>query len=225
MITALLFLACISPLAAEPAKMLPAPPLVPQPVQCRMLDGTFALSEKTPLVHGKGLAETARLAAEQLGLRGAVRQSAPQDGAVNLLLDSALAPEGYRLDVAPKRITIAGGSPAGAFYGVQTLRQLAGPKPLANSASVPCVSIQDRPRFAWRGLLLDCGRTFQSLDYLRKTIDRLAFYKMNVLQLHLTDDQGWRLQIKKHPELTEKGAPFFGAIPRAAVPPRLLHPG
>lgn len=207
-VTATLFLMCVSRLTADPAKSLPTPMLIPQPVQCRMSDGAFILSDSTRLVYSRTFAETARLAAAQLGLRGAILEAVPQDDAVNLLLDSSLATEGYRLDIAPRRITIAGGSSAGVFYGIQTLRQLAGPKADANSSSVSCLLIQDQPRFSWRGLMLDCSRTFQSVDYLRKTIDRLAFYKMNVLHLHLTDDQGWRVEIKKYPELTKEGARF-----------------
>lgn len=73
---------------------------------------------------------------------------------------------------------------------------------------LPCCRITDRPRFAWRGFMLDCSRTFQSLDYLHQTIDRMVAYKLNVLHLHLTDDQGWRVEIKSHPELTQTGARF-----------------
>jgi len=110
--------------------------------------------------------------------------------------------EGYMLDVTREGITIAAGDAAGIFYAQQTLGQL------TVSNRVPCVRIVDKPRFQWRGLMLDCSRTFQSLDYLRRTIDRMAAFKMNVLHLHLTDDQGWRMEIKKHPELTGRGARF-----------------
>jgi len=112
--------------------------------------------------------------------------------------------EGYTLEVSPSEIVITAAEEGNAFYARQTLSQL------TSSNRVPCVRIVDKPRFAWRGLMLDCSRTFQSLDYLHKTIDRLAAYKMNVLHLHLTDDQGWRIEIKKHPELTRRGA-FFSA--------------
>ena len=96
-------------------------------------------------------------------------------------------------------VTLRAASPAGAFYGGQTLRQL------LDARQIPCVHISDRPRFAWRGLMLDCSRTFQSLDYLHRTVDRMACYKLNVLHLHLTDDQGWRLEIKQYPELPVRG--------------------
>ena len=110
--------------------------------------------------------------------------------------------EGYTLEVSRSGIVITAADEGNAFYARQTLSQL------ISSNRVPCVRIVDKSRFAWRGLMLDCSRTFQSLDYLHQTIDRLAAYKMNVLHLHLTDDQGWRIEIKKHPELTQKGARF-----------------
>ena len=122
-------------------------------------------------------------------------------------------PTAYRLRVTPERIAITASRGEGLFHGCQTLRQLlhrpgyTRNRP-AGFGTVPCVAIEDFARFAWRGLMLDCSRTFQSIDYIRKTIDRMAFYKMNVLHLHLTDDQGWRLEIEKYPELTRKGARF-----------------
>jgi hexosaminidase len=109
---------------------------------------------------------------------------------------------GYTLDVTPSGIAITAADAVNVFYARQTLAQL------TVSNRVPCVRITDYPRFSWRGLMLDCSRTFQSLEYLHQTVDRMAAYKMNVLHLHLTDDQGWRIEIKKHPELTRKAARF-----------------
>lgn len=121
-----------------------------------------------------------------------------------------LGSEGYELGVSAPGVTIRAHSGAGAFYGVQTLLQLLLSPDAAKNApmTMPCMYIKDFPRFSWRGLMLDCSRTFLSLDYLRRYVDRLAFYKLNVLHLHLTDDQGWRMEIKKHPRLTEVGARF-----------------
>ena len=198
--------------AENPSTAKTRPParlaVIPQPVHCRTLSGNFVLSGKTEIVYASGLGALARLAAGQLGIRAAMQEGGSRDNAVHLFLDSSVAAEDYKLDITPGRITIVGGSSTGVFYGVQTLRQILGPSPITDFAKVPCLSIQDQPRFAWRGLMLDCSRTFQSLDYLRKTIDRMAFYKMNVLHLHLTDDQGWRMEIRKYPELTRKGAHF-----------------
>jgi hexosaminidase len=194
--------------AADSASTRPALTLIPQPVECRMADGVFTLSTHTQICCGTELRSVAQLAGEQLGLKTAPNDNGVSGPAIRLSLDSSLAAEGYQLAVTSKRITIAGGSPPGVFYGIQTLRQIIGPDQAAAGPDIPCLTIQDHPRLAWRGLMMDCSRTFQSLDYLRKTIDRLAFYKMNVLHLHLTDDQGWRVQIRKYPELTDKGARF-----------------
>jgi hexosaminidase len=190
--------------AAAPAA---APPFIPQPAQVQMRSGSFTLSRDTAIVYAEGLEGVAKLAASQLGLR-TVRSGSTEANAINLVTGRELRLEGYRLDVSTDRITIVGGSRAGVFYGVQTLRQTLPQGPLTQPATINCLSITDQPRFCWRGLMLDCSRTFQSIDYLKKTIDRIAFYKMNVLHLHLTDDQGWRMEIRKHPELTRKGARF-----------------
>ncbi len=112
-----------------------------------------------------------------------------------------LGAEGYRLKIAPRSIVISALKPAGLFYGIQTLRQL-----IAGQRQIPCLEIEDRPRFAWRGMLLDCGRHFMSVDLIKRYIDLLAYHKMNVFHWHLTEDQGWRLEIKRYPRLTEVGA-------------------
>ena len=94
------------------------------------------------------------------------------------------------------------------FYAVQTLRQLLWNPDLSPKNALPCLTVIDKPRFGWRGLMLDCSRTFLPIEYLRKYIDLLALYKMNVLHLHLTDDQGWRMPIPKYPKLTTVGGRF-----------------
>jgi hexosaminidase len=119
----------------------------------------------------------------------------------------------YTLSVTPNLIAVKAAHPAGLFYGVQTLRQLlpadTDTRPGRDvPLTIPCVEIEDKPAFVWRGLLLDCSRRFLSKEYIIRYIDLLALYKMNVLQLHLTDDQGWRLEIKKYPELTETCSKF-----------------
>ena len=123
-----------------------------------------------------------------------------------------LAAEAYRLNVTPQRITISASQPNGFFYGVQTLYQLLPPaiygKTLNRKAdwSVPAVEIEDSPRFAYRGMMLDVCRNFVSPEYIYKFIDMLAQHKMNTFHWHLTDDQGWRIEIKKYPELTKVGS-------------------
>ena len=115
-------------------------------------------------------------------------------------------PEGYRLQVDGEGIRIDAGTPAGLFYGTVTLWGLLAPYGAhGKTALVPDVVIEDRPRFAWRGLLLDSARHFQSVTDVERLIDWMALHKLNVLQWHLTDDQGWRLQINKYPKLTSVG--------------------
>ncbi len=123
-----------------------------------------------------------------------------------------LGGEGYRLDAEPTFVRIESQTAAGIFYGVQTLLQLLPPAIFGQaprcdvSWSIPCILIEDTPRFSWRGAMLDCCRHFRPVAFVKKFIDLLALHKMNTFHWHLTDDQGWRIEIKKHPRLTEVGA-------------------
>ena len=179
--------------------------LIPQPVQINYSPGLFTITENTGIFCPVKLEETALLAAEQFGIKRPVNAGRKRNG-ISLAIDTSLQREGYYLKVGRRKIEITGGSDAGVFYAVQTLHQLSGSNGLPSD--VPCVTVNDFPRFRWRGLMLDCSRTFQSPDYLKKTINRISYYKINVLHLHLTDDQGWRIEIKSHPELTVRGAKF-----------------
>ncbi|MEV4379915.1 beta-N-acetylhexosaminidase [Streptosporangium sp. NPDC049644] len=123
--------------------------------------------------------------------------------------DPSLDEEGYRLDVSPSGVELTAGGPAGRFYGSRTLAQL-GPE-------VPYGTIEDRPRFAWRGVMLDVARHFMPKAFVLRLVDLLAEHKLNVLHLHLTDDQGWRLEIKRHPRLTEVGARRGGFYTRQDI--------
>ena len=122
--------------------------------------------------------------------------------------------ESYRLSVTRERIVISALHPAGLSHGVQTLLQLLPPEiyapattgPLSGALSIPLVEISDRPRFAWRGLMIDVSRHFFSKEQLKKTIDAMAMHKLNVLHLHLTDDPGWRIDINRYPALVDVGA-------------------
>jgi len=124
---------------------------------------------------------------------------------VVLRLDAQLptGPEGYTLEITPQRIMITGQTLRGLFYGSQTLRQLLGAKP---AKEIPCLLIQDEPRFAWRGAMLDVARHFFTVAEIKKFLDLLALHKLNVFHWHLLEDQGWRIEIKKYPRLTEIGA-------------------
>ena len=116
------------------------------------------------------------------------------------------SPEGYVLTIHQKGITIEGGSSAGVFYGIQTLR-----KSIA-SRQIPAAVVTDAPRFTWRGMHLDCSRHFFSVDFVKKFIDLLALHNMNRFHWHLTDDQGWRIEIKKWPKLISVGSNRSGTI-------------
>jgi len=114
--------------------------------------------------------------------------------------------ESYRLTINPDGLELAAPHPAGLFYGVQTIRQLLGSGTGAHDLSLPCGIITDEPRFPWRGMLLDCGRHFMEPEFIKDLIDQLALHKFNVLHWHLTEDQGWRLEVPGLPELTKTAA-------------------
>ncbi len=135
------------------------------------------------------------------------------DAHIVLYVDEYMGKEAYRLSVTPKRINIAAATPAGFFYALQTLKQLMPRNVMAGvhdesikEWSIPCVFIVDEPRFSWRGFMLDEGRHFYGKEEVKKIIDVMAAYKMNRFHWHLTEDQGWRIEIKKYPKLTEVGA-------------------
>jgi hexosaminidase len=119
--------------------------------------------------------------------------------------------EGYHMLISAQVVVLSANEPAGMFRAIQTIRQLL-PTAVENKSSgmqtlrLPALSITDEPAYAWRGIHLDVSRHFFSIAYVQKLIDRMALYKLNKLHLHLTDDQGWRIEIKKYPALTEQGA-------------------
>ncbi len=203
--------------------MAAAPALVPAPAKMIMGEGTFRLSRETAVCAGTGAETEARGLAAALrtstGLPLPVKTGEPRAGAILLNLDRALESqlggEGYRLSVAPAGVRIDAAAEAGLFYGGVTLRQLLPPQVFAlkrvahdpeGGWSAPCVEVEDQPRFAWRGLLLDPARHFMPPAFVKKLVDVMAVHKLNTLQLHLTDDQGWRIEIKKHPRLTQLGS-------------------
>lgn len=120
--------------------------------------------------------------------------------AINLVGDASLAPEGYRLTI-DDGITIAAGDNAGLLYGAQTLKQIAH----QYGSELPQITFTDSPRYGWRGSMIDVARSFYPMDYLYAHVDRMAMFKLNMLHLHLSDDQGWRLEVPSYPKLTEIG--------------------
>src|SRR5436309_1495944 len=196
------------------------PAVVPRPAHVTVRPGAFTLRAGTVIVTDRALRGLGELLGEYLfpatGLRLAVRTAAPAGTPVIALrLDSSLArfgDQGQRLDACPSRVAIRAYRAAGAFYGIQTLRQLF-PAAILRQAkmeatpwTMPAVSIEDYPRFGWRGLLLDVARHFMPKEFVKKVIDLLALHKLNRLQLHLTDDQGWRIEIRRYPRLTQIGS-------------------
>jgi hexosaminidase len=213
-------------LAAPGAENGPEPSLLPRPVALEMRAGVFQLDARCVLQAGPGAeAEARKLAAamsKRLGGVLPIQAGDPAGAAIRLRLEKSLEPrlgaEGYQLAVRPGEIRISAAGEAGLFYGGVTLWQLLpnpagpptrppGPEPSASqSLAIPCVEIEDFPRFPWRGLLLDPARHFLPVDGLKRFVNLMALHKLNTLQLHLTDDQGWRLEIPKHPRLTEIGS-------------------
>ena len=211
---------------ARPAQATSAaagrPALIPWPTSVAMTPGErFAVTKDTVIEVTPRQAELRRIAGvvadlvwPALEARLAIRDAAagPAPGTIRLEVDPASArpEEGYDLTVTADGIRIAAKTPAGVFYGVQTLRQLLpwsielrGVRPFA--VSVPATRITDAPRFGWRGAMLDVARHFFSPAEVKRYIDMLALYKINRLHLHLTDDQGWRIAIAKWPKLTMIG--------------------
>jgi hexosaminidase len=197
--------------------------VIPRPLQVEVKRGVFIFSGRTEIRYVPDDASAAQhigqylagLLAKPLGRYISVQPAKSTLKLRGVILLSASArgmesPESYEISTTGKTIQVRASAAAGLFYGVQTLRQMLPPEiesegPPSKPLEVPCVFIHDRPRYAWRGLMLDCSRTFLPLPYLRNTVDRMALYKLNVLHLHLADDQGWRLEIKKYPELTSVG--------------------
>lgn len=199
----------------------PAPiSILPKPVSQVAGKGLFVLGPDTRIQCDEAATGVGELLARRL--RAATGFDIPvQSGggkvrsAIRLHLTPALAdgpPEGYTLGSGAAGVAIDAGSPAGLFYGTQTLLQLLPPEVFRDAPaggvtwSVPGVAIQDFPRFGWRGLMLDVSRHFMPMPFLKRFMDLMALHKFNVLHLHLVDDQGWRLEIKRYPRLTGVGA-------------------
>ena len=202
-----------------------AMPLIPQPMKMKFSEGTFTLSSATVVLVNQGTGDNGKYLVDLLSsLTGfelkikQISEQAPEANGIALLLTpdkGDLGKEGYALSVTKDRVIISAAMAAGIFYGIQTLRQLL-PSEIEKQNvvrekvvwGIPCVEIEDKPRFEWRGLMIDCSRTFWSKTFIKRKIRLMSLYKLNRLHLHLTDDQGWRLQIRKHPKLTEIGSKF-----------------
>ena len=180
--------------------------VIPEPVSVTEKTGHFELTPGAVITAGAdSLNHTASWLAGRLDLQ--TGKSGKQRIILQISKDRSANPEGYTLSVSPSTIKITASTPAGVFYGAQTLLQLV---PVSAGAStpreIPCVEITDYPRFGWRGLMLDVSRHFFTKPEVERYIDEMVRYKFNTLHLHLSDDQGWRLEIKSLPALTQHGA-------------------
>lgn len=187
-------------------------PIIPYPAHLVPQNGNFIINQKTTIVIQN---ESFRQDANALKLLikeiGGITLHESKSGNSNCIIlkedNNISSGEGYHLLITPSKVILSAKTSTGLFWGIETIRQLL---PVSVSAAkalkIPSVEIKDQPAYGWRGMHLDVSRHFFSVDYLEKFIDRMALYKLNRFHLHLTDDQGWRIQIKKYPQLTEKGA-------------------
>ncbi len=185
--------------------------VIPRPVTVAGSPGSFELDTGTPLDAAPGLDGVAAWLRATLGPATGLSLPAGPGGIV-LRTDPGLPPQGYTLTVTPAGVHLVGGAAAGVFHGAQTLRQLLPPAALRRARispgpwRLPGVQVSDAPRFGWRGVLLDVARHFMPVADVLRFVDLIAFHKLNVLHLHLTDDQGWRVQVPGRPRLTDVGA-------------------
>lgn len=194
--------------------------LIPQPVFCAPGQGEFLVQPESVIVvtgDAGALDGVAQALAEMLhevtGNRPPIHATATRHAAITLRLDpdaaaaARLGSEGYRLTITPDSVEITAAAAAGHFYALQTLRQLLPPPGCATNGAIALAAgeIVDYPRFAWRGAMLDVSRHFFGVPAVKRYLDLLALYKLNRLHLHLADDQGWRIEIKSWPRLTEIG--------------------
>jgi len=190
--------------------------LIPQPQKISLTQGAFQLSKNIKIIAQKETQTEANYLAEKLGkVFGNKIEIKKKGKGISLIIDNSLleelGPEGYSLTVDSDEIKVTAPANAGIFYGIQSLRQLL-PADFEYKTNygtpyveIPYVSIKDYPRFGWRAFMLDEARHFQGTKTVKDLLDQMALLKMNVFHWHLTDDQGWRIEIKKYPKLTEVG--------------------
>ena len=196
--------------------------VVPLPKSVVMAKGLpFNLTNATTIVYegtNPEMKRNARFLSEYIqqasGIKTAVLDKRDKKAAaIVLTIDPKVAgAEAYRLSVNNKQVTIAASTPAGVFYGIQTLRKSLPVQTTGEAITLPAVTVADAPRCGYRGMMLDCARHFFPLSFVKKFIDILAMHNMNVFHWHLTEDQGWRLEIKSHPELTAKSSMRSGTV-------------
>jgi len=198
----------------------PIPAVIPKPTSMTLQNGVFILKPDTLIIAGTDSLATAKQLSDMIGVATGFSlkidlKRTSNSNVIILELNSALSnlgDEGYRLQVVHDKVTIQASKPAGLFYGIQTLRQLLPPEIYQDSKAenvewaIGMVEIEDKPRFPWRGVMLDASRHFQTKQFVKRYLDLMAMHKLNTFHWHLTDDHGWRIEIKKYPKLTEIGA-------------------
>jgi hexosaminidase len=218
----LVLLACAASFSSFSQTGKPTLSVIPEPVKTITKTGQFTLPKRVVIAADAGdeIKQATNYLKNKLitstGAQVTVKNTFQTPATIKLLLykkqDTTLGKEGYHLWVTAKSVVIRANQPAGLFYGVQTLIQLF-PKEIESAVvvpnvkwSAPCVDITDYPRFAWRGLMLDVSRHFFTKEEVKEYIDQMVRYKFNLLHMHLTDDEGWRVEIKSLPRLTTVGA-------------------
>lgn len=192
--------------------------IIPKPVSLETSKGRFLVDSKTKVSATSNLENEANYLAEllsHLSNTAIAFETGSSNGNIQLKIDDTIEnEEGYTLSVSYDNIVISGKTSKGVFYGIQTLKQLMPPSMETKTAelTIPAVNIKDNPRFVYRGMHLDVGRHLFPVDFIKKYIDLIAMHKMNTFHWHLTEDQGWRIEIKKYPKLTEIGSKRYGTI-------------
>ena len=184
--------------------------LIPRPQEATRLDGQFVFTTGIPVVYASGLEPLAEYIADYIPLQRLDDRTWTAGAALRLSLDGTMDDESYRLTVTPQGVQVVGADYGGVFNGLQTLLQLLPSEVYTGQATLPLAvdacRIEDAPRFHYRGMMLDVVRTWMDADRVKRHIDLLSHLKINKLHLLLSNDEGWRLEIKSHPELTEIGA-------------------
>ncbi|WP_235291682.1 beta-N-acetylhexosaminidase [Portibacter lacus] len=181
--------------------------IIPEPAEMTIGDGSFKFDSKTKIVANNDMQKQAAnlLIASIDNLNdNQFSSEIPESNYLLFETNDKILAEGYELEITPDAITIKANDHNGFVHGIQTISQLI---PISGGNHfLPTLTIKDQPRFQWRGLMLDVSRHFFEKEYILKTIERMSYFKLNTLHLHLIDDQGWRIEIKKYPKLTEVGA-------------------
>jgi hexosaminidase len=182
--------------------------IIPQPQQLEMRKGTFILQDARLIMPVEAKAKKiAQFFADAVKQQTGIMLLATKSSSYTINFSykrSITNTEGYEIDIQPQTILVQANNDKGLFWAVQTLRQLI-PMEMSSVVEIPCLQIKDAPQYAWRSNMLDVSRHFFSVDFLKKHIDLLSLYKINTFHWHLTDDQGWRIAIKKYPKLTSLG--------------------